>query len=107
MIFSAFSGQAISSSMLITSVLAPPCKGPLRAHSPETTTEYKSARVEAVILDENVEAFSSCSALRIKSFSMTSASNLLGLLPLIMYRKLAPWERDLSGGIGSFPFATR
>ena len=52
----------ISSSIFITSALAPPCSGPLSVPMPATTAECMSVSVAAATRAAKVEAFSSWSA---------------------------------------------
>ena len=51
--------EADSSSIFITSALAPPCSGPLSVPMPATTAECTSVNVAAATRAANVEALSS------------------------------------------------
>ena len=81
---SARSGVPISSSIFITSVLAPPCSGPASAARAPVTAPCMSASVAAITRAANVDALSSWSACRINATSSARAASASGTAPDIM-----------------------
>ena len=79
----------IASSIRITSALAPPCSGPLRAPIPATTAECTSLSVAAVTRAAKVDAFSSWSACRTSATSNARAASADGRSPVSSNRKFA------------------
>ena len=73
-----------SSSILITSALAPPCSGPFSVPMPPTIAEWMSVSVAAATRAANVEAFSSWSACRISATSKARVASAFGRSPVSM-----------------------
>ena len=96
-----------SSSIRMTSALAPPWSGPLSAPMPPTMAEWTSDSVAATTRAANVDAFSSWSACSVSAMSKASSRSRLRPLAGQHVEEVGGVASAGSGAIGPPPAAAR
>ena len=95
--------EPISSSMYITSSLAPPWSGPLRVPTAVVMALYMSLRVAMVTRAAKVDALRPWSACRMRHTSRPFAMASVGFSPLSIHRKFVAMSKSLFGRTKGLP----